>query len=220
MYNINKKKMIDIEVIRKNYSKFSDDKLIKIVSEINSLRKEVIPILQNELIKRDLSIQIEIVNNYIINQLSNKEEEEEEECTDKKINYKIFIGELLKQKVSFENIKNQLNEINILEIFESQDDMFFLEDYIEYQRKKGKTVTEIAREFKENLNIPYEVTSSYCRELSRKMERRISIGVGIFFVALIMFILSFIKDETISITYILFMIMGAFSVIRNSMNYR
>ena len=41
------------EIIKKNYSAFSTEKLIKLVSEINSLNPEFIPILQNELFSRN-----------------------------------------------------------------------------------------------------------------------------------------------------------------------
>lgn len=51
---------MDLDEIKKNYAKFDDSKLIKLATkEINSLRKEVIPILAAELAKRNISIKNE-----------------------------------------------------------------------------------------------------------------------------------------------------------------
>ena len=48
---------MDLEDIKRNYEKFDDEKLIRLATtEIKSLRKEVIPILEAELIKRNISI--------------------------------------------------------------------------------------------------------------------------------------------------------------------
>ncbi|AWX43948.1 hypothetical protein HME9304_00946 [Flagellimonas maritima] len=44
---------MDIESIKKNYKNFSTEELIKLVSEIKSIKPEFIPILQNELINRN-----------------------------------------------------------------------------------------------------------------------------------------------------------------------
>lgn len=48
---------MDLNEIEKNYARFDDEKLIRLATkEINSLRKEVIPILAAELAKRNISI--------------------------------------------------------------------------------------------------------------------------------------------------------------------
>lgn len=48
---------MDLENIKRNYEGLDDEKLIKLATiEINSLRKDVIPILEAELIKRNISI--------------------------------------------------------------------------------------------------------------------------------------------------------------------
>ncbi len=43
--------MLGLEEIKENYSTLSDDELLKTVNEISSLRKDIIPILQDELKK-------------------------------------------------------------------------------------------------------------------------------------------------------------------------
>ncbi|XKX06438.1 hypothetical protein R8G61_03720 [Tenacibaculum maritimum] len=62
--------MISIEEIQKTYSKFSDDELLKIVRDIKSLRKDVIPILQNELKERNLTIGLEKVNDFLLKEVT------------------------------------------------------------------------------------------------------------------------------------------------------
>ena len=46
---------MNLEDIRRNYENFDDEKLIEIATkDIQSLRKEVIPILEAELLKRNI----------------------------------------------------------------------------------------------------------------------------------------------------------------------
>jgi len=63
---------MDLEDIKRNYARFDDEKLIKLATkEITSLRKEVIPILEAELAKRNISLKNE--ENSIHNEKVEKE---------------------------------------------------------------------------------------------------------------------------------------------------
>ena len=86
---------MDLDNIKRNYAKFDDEKLIKLATkEITTLRKEVIPILEAELAKRNISIK-------------NEGNSTNEEKVEKEIN----------QTLSNETVFSQMNEaMNVFEM--------------------------------------------------------------------------------------------------------
>ena len=197
--------MISKEEIKEKYSKLSDEELLKIVNEINSLRKGLIPILQNELKERNLTIGLEKVNNYLLNKVLKK--------PDDSFDPKAFIEEQLEQGYSLETIKHKLNhmDINMFEVIrnESHSDTFVIE-HIKRRRKKGKSVTGIAKELNEKLNIPVEKTKALNEILERDSRRSRYIGIGF----IVLSIISVLYTGKISISTVLFFLSGLFSVFR------
>jgi len=197
--------MISKEEIKEKYSKLSDEELLKIVNEINSLRKGLIPILQNELKERNLTIGLEKVNNFLIKKLLTKPSDS--------FDAKAFIEEQLEQGYSLETIKHKLNhmDINMFEVIrnDSYSDNFIIE-HIKIRRKKGKRITGIAKELKEKLNIPVEKTKALNEILERDSRRSRYIGIGF----IVLSIISVLYTGKISISTVLFFLSGLFSVFR------
>jgi len=166
--------MLSSEKIKENYSKLSDDELLKIVNEISSLRKDVIPILQDELKNRNLTDGLEKINNYLLKEVSKKPNDN--------FDPQKYIEEQLKQGYSLETIKHQLNHMNI-NMFEvirnKRNDEKFIKQYIITNKKKGKRIVKIAKELEKNFNIPTEVTKAYNEILKKDAKKKTFIGVGL-----------------------------------------
>ncbi|CAA0247461.1 conserved hypothetical protein [Tenacibaculum maritimum] len=166
--------MISIEEIQKTYSKFSDDELLKTVSDIKSLRKDVIPILQNELKERNLAIGLEKVNDFLLKEVTKKANDNFEP--------KKFIEEELKQGYSLETIKHKLNhmDVNMFEVIgnDNRDDEF-LKQFIETNKKKGIKITEIEKELKEKFNVPIEKTRVLDEIIQKEGNKNKFIGFGL-----------------------------------------
>ena len=166
--------MLSSEKIKENYSKLSEDELLKIVNEISSLRKDVIPILQDELKNRNLTDGLEKINNYLLKEVSKK--------PDDNFDPQKYIEEQLKKGYSLETIKHQLDHMNI-NMFEvirnKRNDEKFIKQYIITNKKKGKRIVKIAKELEKNFNIPTEVTKAYNEILKKDAKKKTFIGVGL-----------------------------------------
>ncbi|CAA0182338.1 hypothetical protein [Tenacibaculum maritimum] len=196
--------MISIEEIQKTYSKFSDDELLKIVRDIKSLRKDVIPILQNELKERNLTIGLEKVNDFLLKEVTKNANENFEP--------KKFIEEELKQGYSLETIKHKLNhmDVNMFEVIgnDNRDDEF-LRQFIETNKKKGIKIAEIEKDLKEKFNVPIEKTRALDEIIQKEGNKNKFIGFGL----VVFSILSIFLKGGIGISTMVLFLLGMWRIV-------
>ena len=182
--------MIDLKMIEDNYKKVSDDKLKLIVTELDDLNAEAIPILQKELLNRNFKEEVLVVTNFLLCPKENQNIYENLSFGE----LREIIDERLNTGESIESIKIDLedNGVNIYEIFNTDSkerEKIYMN--ISHLKDLGYTEEEISKELKSEFLLEESEAKSLQDELKSKNKMRL-IFLFIAFIALILrFILSF-----------------------------
>ncbi|TRX58429.1 hypothetical protein FNH22_13875 [Fulvivirga sp. M361] len=164
--------MDNIDEIKKNYAQFSTDKLLLIVKDIDSLRPELIPVLQSELIKRGETEATMKITEHLVN---------EKEKSDYLNSFDVekFVQEQLDSGETIENIKLRLDDlgVNMHEILDQeQKSQELILDYITTKKEEGTSKENIEKDLKENFNVDAPTSQLLDAKLRRKGKMNLVVG--------------------------------------------
>ena len=176
--------MDNLKIIEDNYKNMSDDKLKLIVTELDSLIVEAIPILQQELLNRNLKEEVLVVTNFLLNPKENQNIYENlsvgelQEIIDERVNS----GE------SIESIKIDLEEngVNIFEIFNTDSkEREKIYKNISYLKDLGYTEEEVSKELKSEFPLEESEAKRLQYELKSKGKKRLIFGYSTVFITFV-----------------------------------
>ena len=176
--------MDNLKIIEDSYKKMSDDKLKLIVIELDNLIVEAIPILQQELLNRNLKEEVLVVTNFLLNLKENQNIYENLSVGE----LQEIIDERLNSGESIESIKTDLedNGVNIFEIFNT-DSKEREEIYknISYLKDLGYTEEEVSRELKSEFPLEESEAKRLQYELKSKGKKRLIFGYSTVFITFV-----------------------------------
>ena len=176
--------MDNLKIIEDSYKKMSDDKLKLIVTELDNLIVEAIPILQQELLNRNLKEEVLVVTNFLLNLKENQNIYENlsvgelQEIIDERINS----GE------SIESIKIDLkdNGINLFDILNADSkEREKVYENINYLKDLGYTEEEVNKELQSEFLLEESEAKRLQHELKSKGKMRLFLGYSIVFITFV-----------------------------------
>lgn len=179
---------MDIEKIKENYSKKHTEDLLLLLTDLSSLRSEILPILEQELISRGNTDDALVITNFLESQ---KQEQ-------KKLEFEIsniyaYIGNQLNQGNSLDKVRRTLdkNGIQLFEILNNKaDSEKMIIDYKEYLKTNGVTNDEIEN----HISFIHQEIEQLRFDLGRKGSVNSILGAVILVVGILLTI-STITDE-------------------------
>lgn len=179
---------MDIEKIKENYSKKHTEDLLLLLTDLSSLRSEILPILEQELISRGNTDDALVITNFLESQ---KQEQ-------KKLEFEIsniyaYIGNQLNQGNSLDKVGRTLdkNGIQLFEILNNKaDSEKMIIDYKEYLKTNGVTNDEIEN----HISFIHQEIEQLRFDLGRKGSVNSILGAVILVVGILLTI-STITDE-------------------------
>ena len=207
--------MSNLNEIRKNYSVFSTDKLLRIAKEIDGLQPEAVVLLQEELIKRNELDEASKITKHLINQKNEQE-------LRNNFNPEDYIKKELKAGESIENIKFKLNTmgINMFDVIkkeQSQENIIL--NYIESKKAEGESQETIDNDLKKNFNVDSNYLSEAQNKLREKGKKNTTIGIVLLVVSIIINIFLLTKGR-ISIPAILLFGLGIWKLVQGEHQLR
>lgn len=192
---------MDLTVIAKNYADRSDAGLRLLLGELDTLRKDAIPVLRDEFQRRNDIESVERIDSF----LNKKDDEVYTEAEAQK-----FLDEKLGEGVPVDEIKQELAErgINIFNIMEvDQADEEAAYQALERNKKAGKNTAESL----ELIDADFIITEEKKEELSKKVKRRGIFNVILGSLLILSAVFSFFARlylGQVSVTSAIFLVMG------------
>ena len=207
--------MSNINEIRKNYSVFSTDKLLRIAKEIDGLKPEAVVLLQEELIKRNELDEASKITKHLINQKNEQE-------LRNNFNPEDYIKKELKAGESIENIKFKLNTMGIdmfdvIKKEQSQENIIL--NYIESKKAEGESQETIDNDLKKSFNVDSNYVSEVQNKLREKGKKNTTIGIVLLVVSIVINIFLLTKGR-VSIPAILLFGLGIWKLVQGEHQLR
>jgi hypothetical protein len=206
--------MTDLDYIRDNYKRMSDDKLILLSKKPQDVSTQAITLLQKELFDRGLSDEGLDLTDYLIG--TNKKRTITKELS--QVELKQLIAERIASGESLENIKLDLKAegINILEIVDEEIELKDKAlDYITHLKTEGYADSEIDEKLKETFSIENDEAHRLKIELRKKGKKNLVTG-GILVVLSVLAFVLFLASGRIFLGAVVFFSPGIFLIYKGN----
>jgi hypothetical protein len=188
--------MPDLKTIKSNYSRISTVELIELSKKPNELRKEIIPVLRDELKSRNEMPAVEAMD-ALLNDQSNKKKlrSETQDVLLQEIEDRMANGETI------ESIRIDLNEreIDIAELY-NEDSIYKEENFerrlieeIDKRKQDNEGYDEIKRNFIENEGLSEEGATKLISDAKAKGHRNKEVGGIAFIVGCLVTLFTFVN---------------------------